>query len=71
MKEFEGLIEKEFTIVMYADKKFNDKNLPEYYNILVGEGLSAKCPPDIFGEQVLSIPNDSKMILENIQKYAS
>jgi hypothetical protein len=70
-KEWEGVVEKEFTIVMYADKKFNEKGLPEYYNVLVGEGLSAKCPPDIFGPDVISISNDTELIFENIKKYVA
>lgn len=69
-KEREGMIEKDFTIVMYADKKFDsDKNKFEYYLELAGEGLSAKCPPDIFGEDVYKIQNDYKFIIDTINEF--
>mgnify|MGYP000860191814 CR=1 FL=1 len=70
-KEWEGMIEKEFTIVMYADKKFNEKGKPEYYFNLMQENTSAKCPPDMFGEDVYTIPNDSNMILKTIINYVN
>lgn len=63
------ICEKEFTIVMYGDKKFNDKGIPDYTYSLVGEGTSAKCPPDIFGAEVQSIPNDNKLILDKILEF--
>jgi len=68
-KEFESTCEKEFTIVLYGDKKFNDKGKPEYYYSLVGEGTSAKCPPDIFGEDVQTIDNDNKFIFDKILEF--
>lgn len=68
-KEWEGIVEKEFTIVMYGDKKFNDKGIPDYFYSLVGEGISAKCPPDIFGPEVQKIPNDNKFILDKILNF--
>jgi hypothetical protein len=68
-KEWESVVEKEFTIVMFADKKFNEKGKPEYYYQLVGEGMSAKCPPDLFGQDTYSIPNDGNMIFNTILNY--
>jgi hypothetical protein len=68
-KELEGVIEREFTIVLFADKRFNDKGKPEYYFNLFQEGTSAKCPPDIFGEDTYRIPNDCKMIYDKIQEF--
>lgn len=70
-KELEGVIERDFTIVLFADKKFNDKGLPDYYFNLVQEGTSAKCPPDIFGEGVIRIPNDCQLIVENLNKFVA
>jgi len=67
-KEWEGLIEKEFTIVLYTEKKFVEKK-PQYNLLLVGEGMSAKCPPDIFGEDVMKIPNDYKEIHKAIINF--
>jgi hypothetical protein len=68
-KEWESVVEKEFTIVMFADKKFNEKGKPEYYYQLVGEGMSAKCPPDLFGQDTYSITNDGNMIFNTILNY--
>lgn len=67
-KRHEGLIEKEFSIVLYADCKFKDEK-PEYFFITVGEGMSAKCPPDLF--ETIKIPNDSKTILDKVKQYYS
>lgn len=71
-KRWEGVIEKEFTFVMYADSKFKD-GIPEYFFRLAGEGLSAKCPPDVFvdpkGQPIYQIPNDSRMVLDRIVEY--
>jgi len=54
-KEWEGLVEKEFTIVLYSDTKVDDKGKPNYFFSLFQENSSAKCPPAIFGESVFSI----------------
>lgn len=64
-KEWEGLIEKEFTLILYADAKYVDER-PQYLFRLDGEGLNAKCPPEIFGEEVRVIPNDCKLVLDKI-----
>lgn len=68
-KEFEGVVEKDYTIVLYADNKFNDKGKADYYYVLAGEGLSAKCPPAIFGEDVLKIPNDVRGLDDKIKEF--
>ncbi len=67
-KEWEGTIEKEFTMVLYADAKFT-RGIPEYLFRLAQEGTSAKCPPEIFGSEVLHIENDSKMVLDKIKEF--
>jgi hypothetical protein len=68
-KELEGQVEKDYTIVLYGDNKFSDKGIPEYYFLLAGEGLSAKCPPGIFGEGILKIDNDIKMFDDKIKEF--
>lgn len=69
-KEWEGLVEKEFTVVLYADSKLDSKtNLPEYYLNCYQDGTSAKCPPDLFGEKILKIPNDTNLIFNKIQEF--
>jgi len=68
-KEWEGMIEKEFTIVLYADSKFENEK-PKYFFKLAAEGTSAKCPPGIFGEDVYKIPNDSNEVLTKVIEFA-
>lgn len=67
-KEWEGMIEKEFTFVLYAEDKFKgDKG--EYFLKLAGEGISAKCPPDVFGSDIMKVDNDSKVVLDKIRAF--
>ncbi|HEY8361777.1 MAG TPA: AAA family ATPase [Tissierellaceae bacterium] len=68
-KEWEGVIEKEFTIVLYSDSKINDKGVPEYFYHSFLEGTSAKCPPGILGEGVFKIENDVNIILDKIKEF--
>lgn len=68
-RQLEGIIEKDFTMVLYGNKKFDEKGKPKYFYNLVEDGASAKCPPDIFGEDVITIPNDCKLILDKIQEF--
>jgi len=69
-RENEGLVERHYTIVMYSDKKWNeDRKRFDYFFTLAGENLSAKCPPQIFGEDVINIPNDNKFINEKIEEF--
>jgi hypothetical protein len=68
-KEWESVIEREFTIVLYGNKRFDEKGKVNYYFNLVEDGASAKCPPGLFGENTTRIPNDCKMILDAIQEF--
>ncbi len=68
-KEFEGVVEKDYTIVLYADSKFNEKGIPSYHYLLTGEGLSAKCPPDIFGSDTLKIENNVRLLDNKIKEF--
>lgn len=70
-KEWEGLIEKEFTIVLYADRKLDDKGKVVAWLDLNLEGSSSKCPPDIFGEEINRIENDAQFIVDKIIAFAS
>jgi hypothetical protein len=67
-KEWEAVIEKEFTVVLYADNKFVDKK-PEYFLVAVQEGTSAKCPPDLLGTNVVTITNDCNEIHKKIVEF--
>ena len=68
-KEWEGILEKEFTIVLYADRKLNDKQRVEAWLDLNLPGSSSKCPPEIFGEEVNRISNDYQLLIDNINKF--
>jgi len=65
-KEFEGLVEKDFTIVLYADSKMGDKG-PEYFFNCFQEGTSAKCPRDLFKSN--KIPNDYNFIIKSLDEF--
>lgn len=69
-KEWEGVLEKEFTIVLYADRNINQttKKVEAWFDMAL-ENASSKCPPDIFGEDIHQIPNDSKMIFDKILEF--
>ena len=67
-KQNEGLIERFYTVVMFADSKYADDGSVEYFLRLNGEGISAKCPPDIFESN--KIENDGQMIINKIVKFA-
>lgn len=73
MKEWEGMIEKEFTCVVYAYTKESDdpEKRAKHYFSLSNHGDSAKFPPAIFGEEVLTIPNDCQTIYEKIKEFVS
>lgn len=68
-KQFEGTLEKEFTITLYAGNKTKDDGKPEYFFNLYEEDSSSKCPPGIFGEDVIQIQNDSNAVLNQILEF--
>ncbi len=71
-KEWEGVVEKDYTIVLFAESKPKENSRPEHYFTLVNDGTnSAKCPPEILGESVLSIPNDAKLVFDKIQEFVN
>lgn len=66
-KEWEGVIEKEFTIVLYADRKVNDKKEVEAWFDTSLEGTSSKCPPDLLDGS--KVDNDCDLIQKAIVEY--
>lgn len=71
-KEHEGLVEKEYTIVLYTDAVPVPGGRPRNFFTLVSDGTtSAKCPPGIFGMETLEIPNDSKIVFDKIKAFRS
>lgn len=74
-KEYEGKVEREFTIVLFSYNRLK-KDKPEYYLCTFAEGTSAKCPEGLFGEGMteespIEIPNSAKFILESVSNYYS
>jgi len=69
-KAWEGWLEKEFTIVLFADRKVDTltKKTDAWFDLAL-DNSSSKCPPDIFGEEVLKIPNDCKFVLDKIIEF--
>lgn len=55
--------------MLYADNKFNDKGIPSYHFNAVQEGTSAKCPPDLLGENIMQITNDSNLIFDKVLEF--
>jgi hypothetical protein len=70
-KEWEGVIEREFTVVLFADRKIdvNTRKIEAWFDLVL-DNSSSKCPPDIFGEDTIKIPNDSKVIFDKITEFA-
>ena len=70
-KAWEGWLEKEFAIVLYGDRTLdqNTKKVDAWFDLAL-DNSSSKCPPDIFGEDVFKIPNDSAFVLEKILEFA-
>lgn len=69
-KEWEGLIEKEFTFVLYTDVNIKE-NKRDYFFQLNSKGKdSAKTPP-MFFEGKEQISNDSEEVLSEVRKVLS
>jgi hypothetical protein len=70
MKEFEGVVEKDFTVVVFNDVKFVDNKQREYVFKLLSDGTNSAKTPPMFVEALGSdeIPNDAKSLLDAIRK---
>lgn len=70
-KEWKGLIEKEFTLVHYADMKIVDEKR-QYYIELNSDGKSsAKTPPMFINEGEETIENDYNVFIARVEKKLS
>jgi hypothetical protein len=65
-REIEGMVEKDFTIVLYADSKSTDKG-PSYFFETYKEGTSAKSPRELF--PTTKIDNDYAMIVKALDEF--
>lgn len=70
-KEFEGMVEKDYTITLFSEAKVEfGEEKPKYFFQIYSDGkTSAKCPPDIFGPDTITIDNDSNLVLEKIREF--
>lgn len=69
-KEWEGMLEKEFTIVMYTKVNKTKGKLPEHLFRIINDGDdSTKVPPGIFEKDKFTIPNDSNFVLQKIKEF--
>jgi hypothetical protein len=70
-KEWEGQIEKDYTMVLYTEAKveFGEKTAKHFFTLYNDGTNSAKTPPDIFGEGVVTIENDSNLVLQKIREF--
>lgn len=66
-KEFEGRVEAQYTIVLFADKKLREGK-PEYFLRTFQEDTSTKVPEGLFNHK-LEIPNSAKYIFEALASY--
>jgi len=65
-KEWKGMVEKDFTIVHYADMKMEDKKR-SYFITLNSDGKSsAKTPPMFIENNIDTIDNDYKVFIERM-----
>jgi len=72
-KEWEGFIEKDYTIVLFTESKIiPGQAKPKHYFTLVNDGTSStKIPPEVFGEEVLDCDNDSNLVLQKLKEFSS
>jgi len=70
-REWEGLIEKDYTLVVYAESvvEFGEKKAKHFFTLQADGVNSAKTPPDIFGADVTVIDNDSNLVLQKIREF--
>jgi len=72
-KEWKGLVEKEFTLVHYADMKVNTDKKRQYFFTLNSDGKSSAKTPPMFLENDLQneAENDAWLFLQNVRKVLS
>ena len=73
MKEWKGLVEKEFTLVHYADMKVNTDKRRQYFFTLNSDGKSSAKTPPMFLENDLQneSENDAWLFLSKVREVLS
>lgn len=69
-KQWEGKVEKEFTIVLFTSVK-QEKGKPASYQFMTNTNgsNSAKSPPDLFGKDGQYIENDMNFVVNKVLAY--
>jgi hypothetical protein len=67
-KKWEGVIEKDYTIVLYTDMKIVDQNRNYFFTLNTDGKDSAKCPPIFLQNTDNTITNDSNEFLQHVRK---
>lgn len=62
-------IERNFTIVLTAEVEPQLEGRPKYQLSLIPNRDTAKCPCDIFGEEVTRVDNDMEPVLKKIKDF--
>jgi len=70
-KEWEGFVEKDYTIVLYTEAKveFGEERAKHFFTLYNDGTTSAKTPPGIFEESLTKIDNDSNLVLQKIREF--
>ena len=66
-KEWKGMVEKEFTVVMFAGVKMTENSRNYFFELNSDGKSSAKTPPMFFKDKTV-VPNDSQEIINEIKK---
>ncbi len=66
-KEWEGLVEKEFTIVAYTDTQIKDGKIIYSLKLNTDGKDSSKCPPIFLKDEENLIPNDANEFLSHVR----
>ena len=66
-KQWKGMVEKEFTIVLFADVKLIDQKRNYFFTLNSDGKTSAKTPPMFFPDKTV-VPNDSNEIIKELKR---
>jgi hypothetical protein len=67
-KEFEGMVEKDFTIVAFADMRMKNEKREYYFKLNTDGKDSAKCPPIFLVNEQDTILNDCNAFLQHVRE---
>lgn len=71
--EWAGMVEKEFTVVLYVDRKLVEKDGKKKVEAWFDAALdnsSSKCPPHLLPDGEFRVPNDAQSLLSQIEEMS-